>query len=165
MEVRTLLPQLCRTLPNRLLSLSFHPDYWLESSIIWRLERGYKSGRQNSWRTLKRYRPCFADSIKKSAHKLLGVLHHRSTSTGPWKHSVPHASPTHTPTLWSAPCMCFWQWNEWVVANWHLSTCRKLAESAGQGETTNLNFRATCGKTKGCEHRAWCVIGSKGVEA
>ena len=69
-------PQLCRTLPKRPTSFSFHPEYRGELHD-WRVGSGWENCSQGSWRASKRhgsYQP-ICRLISKSVHKLLQTLH------------------------------------------------------------------------------------------
>lgn len=89
------------------------------------------------------------DIIKKPTHEPLGHLAHRFLHL-PKGHPQPCAHLTHVLYSWRSV---------YSPDGGGESELRQMAgeHAVGQGETTNLSFTVTFGKTKG--RLAWCIAG------
>lgn len=108
------LPQVCEILTQRPISFSPHPEYWLVNctAVGWE-----NSSHSPEWNISKDVVPtnCFSDSIRRPAHKLLGMPHQWILPTGPaelcgplHKHNAQYTFPYHM-----AGSLCPSRWGQW----------------------------------------------------
>lgn len=153
MGVSILLPQLCRTLPNRFISLLLCP---LPRQVLnWELYSLEGGKRLGEW-LLE-----LLDDVK-GPQILTAFGFHQED----FPQAAGSASPqinsnwptgtqcstcfTHTPppTLWAGPLQMLLTLALVGCGRLPMTTCRMLAKSTGHEETTNLSFRAMDGKTE-----------------
>lgn len=147
------LPHLCRTLPSTVETL-MGPKCWVLSCMT---VGGKTLGEQPTGsygvhcRLHREALPqASRDTLEWTPNWSIGTFNMLYTSSPP---SHPVAVLAHFPDGGSENAL---GWMAGVHAQ------RLRLQSASQGDTANLRFSATFGKTKGgCQHPVWCVAGSR----